>query len=188
MNNEEIIRLKKAIRIKIRDMKKTISEDTKAVQSQSIFQTLVNKPDFQNAQTILCYWSMPDEVHTHDFVMQWYKKKTILLPVVQGNELELKIFQGLDSMQTGTAYGIKEPIGSVFQNFSDIDIIIVPGVAFDKMGNRLGRGKAYYDKLLRVAFRAKKIGVCFDFQFIEKIPVEVHDIPMDEVLIGRNTL
>lgn len=64
-----------------------------------------------------------------------------------------------------------------------IDVILVPGVAFDAYGNRLGRGKGYYDKILKQT-NAYKIGVCFDFQFIENVPTEVHDVKMDKVVVS----
>jgi len=184
MNSHNIHFLKNKIRQEIRDLKKHISVEEKKQKSQSIFQQLEKHPAFENAKTIMCYWSMPDEVQTQEFILRWYKKKKILLPVVKGNELELKVFHGIDKMHTGSAFGIQEPIGPAFQHFLEIDMIVVPGIAFDKERNRLGRGKAYYDKLLKVAPQAKKIGVCFDFQFIEKVPVEAHDIAMDEVLMG----
>jgi 5-formyltetrahydrofolate cyclo-ligase len=184
MKTDEIHSLKNKIRQEIRDLKKQISVEEKQQKSQSIFQQLEINPAFENAKIIMCYWAMPDEVQTQDFIMKWYLKKTFLLPVVKGDELELRVFQGVENMQTGSAFGIQEPSGAAFQNHTEIDVIIVPGVAFDKQRNRLGRGKAYYDTLLKMASKAQKIGVCFDFQLLEKVPIEVHDVAMDEVLTG----
>ncbi len=129
----------------------------------------------------MAYWSMDDEVYTHDFILKWHNKKKIVLPVVKGNELELKSFSGLDNLIKGESYGIEEPSGDIFDQPEKIDLIIVSGIAFDKTNNRLGRGKAYYDKLLK-STKANKIGVCFDFQFLASIPVDKHDIKMDLVI------
>jgi len=111
----------------------------------------------------MLYWSMNDEVQTHDFVQKWADKKEIILPSVNGNELILKKFNGINKMVKGESFGIPEPDGELYPFPELIDVIIVPGVAFDKQNNRLGRGKAFYDKLLKTV-KSKKVGVCFDFR------------------------
>ena len=129
----------------------------------------------------MAYWSMPDEVFTHDFVLKWFNEKIMILPVVKGNDLELRVFSGIQNMSIGEAYDIEEPVGETFTRINEIDIIIVPGVAFDKNNNRLGRGKAYYDKLLKQT-DAFKVGICFDIQYLENVPVDQHDVKMDLVI------
>jgi 5-formyltetrahydrofolate cyclo-ligase len=133
----------------------------------------------------MAYWSMDDEVHTHDFVLKFLGKKQIILPVVKGDVLELKEFTSKTNMMIGESYGIKEPEGEPFNEIDKIDLIIVPGVAFDVKNNRLGRGKAYYDNLL-IKTRALKVGVCFDFQLLNSVPVEEHDVKMDLVITDLN--
>jgi 5-formyltetrahydrofolate cyclo-ligase len=108
-------------------------------------------------------------------------KKTILLPAVKGDELELKIFTDENCLVYEGPFGIGEPIGKAFLKWEDIELMIIPGIAFDKLLNRMGRGKAYYDKLLTQT-SAKKVGVCFQFQVIENVPTEAHDIKMDDLL------
>ena len=85
-------------------------------------------------------------------------------------------------MCPGEAYGILEPTGNIFPSLENIDLVIVPGMAFNRQGDRLGRGKGYYDKILKEASAAWKIGVCFDFQLVEELPVEAHDVRMDCVM------
>jgi len=84
-------------------------------------------------------------------------------------------------MKKGQSFGILEPEGESFTELQDIDLIIVPGVAFDKNNNRLGRGKAYYDKLLNYV-NCHKYGVCFDFQLVPNVPADQHDVKMDKVI------
>ena len=127
---------------------------------------------------------MSDEVFTHDFIQKFYKTKKIILPVVDGENLILKEFTGVSNMTEGVSYGIMEPAGETFTEIEKIDLIITPGVAFDKSGNRLGRGKAYYDKLLK-STNAFKVGVCFNFQFLDWVPTDMHDIKMDLVLSDK---
>jgi 5-formyltetrahydrofolate cyclo-ligase len=172
---------KSEIRNYIRELKKQFSLEEKKQKSEMIFKELEQLDVFSKSKIIMAYWSMDDEVYTHDFVLKWYGEKKIILPVVKRDELELKSFSGLDNLIKGESFGIEEPEGDIFNQPEKIDLIIVPGIAFDKTNNRLGRGKAYYDKLLK-STKAKKIGVCFDFQLLDAVPVDKHDIKMDLVI------
>jgi len=176
-----IDQLKKKIRKEIKEIKLRYSFEQKNELSIGIFNRLEQEPAFIKAKTIMLYWSMKDEVHTHDFVYKWANKKQIILPSVAGDNLILKEYKGLDQMSPGEGYGILEPEGPEFCNPKNIDLIIVPGIAFDKHNNRMGRGKAYYDKLL-TSLNATKIGICFDFQLLETVPTDEHDIKMDLVI------
>ena len=84
--------------------------------------------------------------------------------------------------EVDTHDGIEEPTGTLFTDYAAIDFIAVPGVAFDRNGNRLGRGKGYYDRLLPRIPSAYKAGICFPFQLVEEVPAEPFDIRMDEVI------
>lgn len=150
-------------------------------QSAEILAALEAHPAFRAASTVLLYHSLKDEVDTHEFIRKWSRKKRILLPVVVGDDLELRIYTGPKDMAIG-AYGINEPTGELFTDYAAIDFIAVPGVAFDRSGNRLGRGKGYYDRLLPRIPSAYKAGICFPFQLVEEVPAEAFDIRMDEVI------
>ncbi len=171
---------KKKLRKLVKELKKQLSEELKMQKSKAVFEQLEKDPDFVQARVVLAYWSMPDEVSTSDFVERWAKKKIILLPVIEGDDLLLKQFRGRENMRPESKYGILEPTGNIYQDFDAIDYVVVPGVAFDNKNNRMGRGKAYYDKLLRT-LKAKKAGVCFDIQLFDKVPVDKYDIPMDVI-------
>lgn len=172
---------KKALRIEIRQLKRACPLEERRRKSLSVWEAVERDEVFQKAETVLAYWSMDDEVYTHDFVNKWAGSKTLLLPCVKGDELELRYFDGEERLQPGEGYAIPEPVGELFTDWGKIDLILVPGVAFDKSGNRLGRGKGYYDKVLKQT-GAYKLGVCFDFQLVERVPVEPHDVKMDRVV------
>ena len=142
-------------------------------------------PLFQEAQTVLLYHSMKDEVYTHEFIEKWVAEKKIILPVVVGDELELRIYTGPNDLAI-SSYGIAEPTGKVFTDYNAIDIAVIPGMAFDQKGNRLGHGKGYYDKLLP-HIPAFKAGICFAFQMIDDIPVDQFDISMDMVITNNES-
>ncbi len=172
---------KKAIRKQIRELKMRYSLEEKKQMSLSVWQQVEQSAVFQKSQIVLAYWSMDDEVYTHDFVCKWARQKTILLPCVRGDELEVRYFEGQEKLVAGEGYAIPEPVGQLFEDLSRIDLVLVPGVAFDRLQNRLGRGKGYYDKILSQT-NTYKLGVCFDFQFLDQLPVEEHDIKMSQVI------
>jgi len=87
----------------------------------------------------------------------------------------------MECMKKTGSFGILEPTGTEIVDPNDIEVAIVPGVAFDMEGNRLGRGKGFYDSLLQNK-NIYKIGVCFEFQLLEKVATSPHDIPMDKVI------
>lgn len=147
--------------------------------SVNLLKKLEEHPRFRQAKTLLLYYSLPDEVQTHDFVERWSKSKQIILPVVKGDELELRQYTGKQDLQK-SSYNIYEPTGKELTQVNEIDLALIPGVSFDLQGNRLGRGKGYYDRLLP-RLRSYNIGICFGFQISEAIPTETFDRPMDEI-------
>ena len=166
--------------LKIRHASSTLQK----LQSAKILAALEAHPAFRAATTVLLYHSLKDEVDTHAFIRKWSNEKRILLPVVVGDELELRLYTGPEDMATGT-YGIEEPVGETFTDYADIDFIAVPGVAFDRKGNRLGRGKGYYDRLLPRIPAAYKAGICFPFQIVEEVQAEAFDICMDIIITSN---
>ena len=170
---------KKLIRQQIKAKKAATSPSERTEWSDVIMNSIEIHPLFQRAKTILLYHSLPDEVQTHEFIEKWRKNKHIVLPSVQGDRLILKTYSGKGCMKKG-CFNIEEPTGEAFTTYDDIDLAIIPGVSFDKRGNRLGRGKGYYDKLLPLQ-KAYKIGICFQFQLTDKLPTDVFDSPVNEV-------
>lgn len=171
---------KKALRKLIAQRKALYSLAQRKVLSAALLKQLERHPLFMEARTVLLYYSLKDEVYTHEFVERWHQKKAILLPVVKGDELELRYYTGKDDLRMGS-YGIGEPVGKLFTDYPRIDLTIVPGVSFDKGGNRLGRGKGYYDRLLP-KLSSYNIGICYAFQVCDAIPCEAFDRKMDAVL------
>lgn len=144
---------------------------------------LQHHPRIAEAHTVMLYCALPDEVQTLPLINRLARQgKTVLLPrVVSDTEMELRLYTGQEDLREG-AYGIMEPVGAVFGDYRRIDVAVIPGVAFDREGHRLGRGKGYYDRFLsRVPF-IYKIGVCFPFQLVDALPADEHDVCMDCVI------
>ncbi len=173
---------KSEIRKQIRALKRAMTAEEKIRRSELVMRRLESAPAFAGSRVVLLYWSMDDEVQTHDFVGRWYRDKVLLLPCVQGDDLVLRRYTGPECMVAGEQFGIGEPTGPVWTDLDAIDAIAVPGVAFDRTGNRMGRGRGFYDRLLKTTPNAVKIGLAYSFQILDEIPVEPHDVPMDLIL------
>lgn len=177
---------KKELRRYIREQKRHFTPQQLGEMSLCIMSSVLTHPRVQEADTILMYHSLPDEVDTHSALDQLLAmgKKVLLPKVVSDTEMTIHEYTGQDSLQPSEPYGILEPTTPEFSivNCQLSIVIVVPGMAFDKHGHRLGRGKGYYDRFLSRIPNIYKIGVCFPFQLIDKVPFEPTDILVDEVL------
>ena len=152
--------------------------------SEQICSKVLALASWQEAGTLLMYYPLPDEVDVRPLINEAFESgKRVLLPVVKGEELELHLYEGESSLKEG-AFGIMEPTGSLFapENYDGIQLALIPGMAFDGVGHRLGRGKGYYDRLLPKLKDTKLIGLCFPFQLLDEVPAESHDISVEEVI------
>jgi len=172
---------KKELRRQIKDLKAMTPVAIREVEAGMVFNTIKAMPVWQQAQHILCYWSLPDELPTHDSVNQWLAAgKNIYLPRVVGDDLEIVPYHGAQSLDDNNKFHIGEPVGQAVDP-ACLQLIIVPAVALDPQRNRLGRGKGFYDRLLSTT-SCPTIGVVCDFQLVEAVPVEPHDRPLDCVV------
>lgn len=183
---------KTALRRTIRQQSAGFPESLRIRESQALCHRLLRHPRLCSARCVLLFSPLPDEPDITPLLSAWRVQKQILLPVIpslaEGVQLRLKEYRGRESMQPGP-YHILEPTGGdFFTAYSQIDAAVIPGMAFDDDGHRLGRGKGYYDRLLGhpdLSKRIYKIGICFSYQHVAGVPVLPHDILMDEVFIGN---
>ena len=170
---------KKELRAHIKTLKKQHTKEQLLEQSEQILAKLEQHPDFAKAETVMLYSALPDEVQTQAFLEKWHLKKKIILPTVVGDDI-IPVEYGKDTAFAVGDFNILEPQNEPYTG--GFDLIVVPGVAFDRKGNRLGRGRGYYDRFLCQHLDVKRIGICFDFQCVDEVPAEPFDIRMDEVL------
>lgn len=176
---------KDVIRQQIAALKKQYTTQELISKSEEVFSILEITGTFQEAKNIFIYNSLNDEVSTKNFIEKWKKNKNFYYPVVEGDNLVFRLCNNGEQYSV-SRLGISEPEGENFTNYKKVDLIIVPGMAFDTKLNRLGRGKGYYDRFLP-NLKATKIGVCFDFQLLDSVPYEDNDIKMD-MLVSENDL
>jgi 5-formyltetrahydrofolate cyclo-ligase len=178
--NEQKITLRK----QIREALKIFSEEKRKLDSEKLCAELKEQSFFQNASTVLFFAPLPDEIDLWPLLEESLTKKTVALPCFDSDNQFYKSrrVKNLRFEIISGQFGIREPAAScVEMPPDDFDLILVPGVAFDLNGNRLGRGKGFYDRLLQ-KIRCKKAGVCFDAQLLQKIPAEPHDAKVDFIL------
>lgn len=177
----KLLMLKKELRQHIREIKRQFSQQQLEELSLPIIARL--KSRLTNAKTILAYYSLPDEVDTRQLLDNLVAEgKTVLLPkVIDDENMEIRRYTGRQDLEEGILH-LMEPIGEPFTDYEDIDIVVVPGLAFDAEGHRLGRGRGYYDRFLHRKNHPFCVGICFDFQKVAEVPVDEYDIPVDEVV------
>lgn len=170
---------KKSLRQHIRTLKKQHSQEELRSQSERILQQLAVHPLYLQAEKVMLYASLPDEVQTLDFIEIWRHRKTIILPTVTGDDIiPVELAENVTFAEGD--FHIPEPQNHPYTG--DIDLIIVPGMAFDTNGHRLGRGRGYYDRFLALHPQVYTIGLCFDFQLLPEVPSEPHDRIIDEII------
>lgn len=162
--------------------------------SATIVERFMALPEYHTARTVMFYVDVRDEVRTrHAFPDAIASGKRIVIPYCVDGELELFHLESMDELEVGM-YKILEPRADLRDvttkrlQPTDLDLVMVPGVAFDRQGGRTGHGKGYYDKLLEHARRdAPLVALAFESQMFPEIPCESHDIYMDKVVTEKAT-
>lgn len=176
---------KSDIRRKMKNLRMMLSDMEKASAADEVFDRLEKTAAFMMADNILMYHSLPDELSTIRFLKKWHDRKHFFLPRVNGVNLEILPYEET-RLELGS-FHIEEPTGNDVTDVDDIELMVIPAVAFDRRGNRLGRGKGFYDRLLK-ASKATKIGVGYEFQLFDEIPCEPHDVAMDMVITQKTLI
>lgn len=180
--------VKKVIRTVVRLRRKFHRIKTKNEKDRVICRKLTKMEVFRHAKKILLYAPIPHEkeVNTWHIMEEWQGTKTIVLPkMLKTRRMKLCIIDSpkdtkLNSLQ------IAEPIVSCKKiNPTDLDLAIIPGIAFDKKGNRIGFGHGYYDRLLK-KLHCPVIALAYDFQILHAVPRHAHDVPVDTIITEKN--
>lgn len=176
MNKEEL-------RKEMKNLRKNMSKEEIFAKSDLICNKLFTLDVIKNAKTVMVYISAFNEVRTQKIIQKLIDdKKRVSAPITneENKSMSAYYFDDLSKLVKG-AYGILEPPMEHMCDISKIDVVVVPGIAFDKNGNRMGFGEGYYDRFL-ADFKGTKIGIGYKFQCKNNIDVNEYDIAMDYVI------
>lgn len=173
---------KQALRAQIREKKRAMTEEEIVSRSMALTEKFLSTNAYRQAKTIYGYLSYNQEVRTGPLLAQVLKDgKAVAVPKVCGEEMRFILMTDLDAVAKGYA-GIPEPIadGPIAQD--PTALVLMPGLAFDRQGRRLGYGGGFYDKFLAAEPNHPKIALCYDFQLLPALEMDSHDIPVDLVI------
>jgi 5-formyltetrahydrofolate cyclo-ligase len=180
--------LKKILRKQVLSARDRFSPKEKTAKSREIEERLFSLPEFLSAQVVMFFASFRSEVETSPMIRRALSLgKRVVLPKVQGNELGLYEIHDFGSDVEPGAWGIPEPKTIISAALADIDLMIIPGAAFDKQGNRLGYGAGFYDKLLP-AFGKATVALAFEAQIVNEVPTEKHDVPVWKIITEERVI
>lgn len=172
---------KRLLRKEIRARLSQLSPREKAVRGKAFCDGVKTHPAVCGARVVALFSPLADEPQISALVSELSREKLVVVPRVEGDIMQFYPYN--DACMNIGAFGILEPSAGKPVSPCDIDVMVVPGVAFTSCGNRMGRGKGFYDKYMSQAgFRAFKLGVCHVEQLVDELPVEPHDIKMNAVI------
>ncbi|GAA0108742.1 MULTISPECIES: 5-formyltetrahydrofolate cyclo-ligase [Clostridium] len=188
MNKEE----KKVLRNKILEIRDSLNNNEKELIDNKIFNELINTDLYKRSINIFIYISFSNEINTRNIIEKAFKdKKNVFIPKVYKDDKLMKAIKlnSIDELKKNSM-GILEPIDdSNYIEKENIDLIVVPGVVFDKECNRIGYGGGYYDRYLKdIKSKKNKIALAYDLQIVDKIESEVHDIKVDYIITNTRAL
>lgn len=173
---------KQALRRSIREQKRAMTEEEISVRSKTLGKLLAASPAYQNARTIYGYLPYNQEVRTVPMLEQALRDgKKVAVPKVYGDEMKFLYIEDLSQVAKGYA-GIPEPTADGPAADDPTALVLMPGLAFDPQGHRIGYGGGFYDKFLAAEPSHPTLALCYAFQMLEHLETEAHDIPVDWVL------
>ncbi len=178
---------KHSLREQMLEYRCRLTAETLQQLSDLVQRQFVELPEFLAASVVALYSPTRNEVATAELFRVGRQLKRLLFPRVFGKHLEFVEVSDWSELHSG-AFGIAEPIGSPVVAAETIDLMVLPGLAFDRRGHRLGYGKGYYDRYWHQQPRhGLLLGLAFDFQVVDRLPVEHHDIQLD-LLVTETSL
>lgn len=180
---------KDSIRKSVAKLRLALSDAEVSNKSLQISDNLSALEEFKLSKSIALYSPTFNEVRTDSiFISAIEEEKEVYFPRVNGSSLEFYQVQDLDNLKPGK-FGVLEPDEGLYKaNIEDIDLFILPGLGFDRSGNRVGYGKGYYDRALANISEDKKIGLCYSFQMLDSVPADENDKRVGVVITEKNII
>ncbi len=173
---------KKALRREIREKKQAMTQEDIISRSQDLMEQFVNTAVYRNAKTVYGYLPYNQEVRTVPMLEQAIRDgKKVAVPKIYGDAMRFIYLDDLSQVEKN-AMGIPEPVADGPVADDQTALVLMPGLAFTKQGDRMGYGGGFYDRFLAEEPNHYTLALCYDFQMLESLPTEEYDIPVDAVL------
>lgn len=172
---------KQSIRKTMKQKRLFLDKETFFHNSEIIFNKIINHSQYKKARIVGVYVSMNNEVDTHHLIEYMLKDHIVVTPKVNGNNMDFFRIESFSDLKEGY-FHVLEPITKEVVEPSDIDLMIVPMLAYDRNNHRVGYGKGYYDKYFSRGFKGYKLGLAFSSQEVEKIENDAFDYALDEII------
>lgn len=184
--NPNIKAHKQELRAELLQRRRKLSQETILAQSSKMAEHLFAWPSYQQAKNIMFFLSMSDEPNMMTMIEHaWQQGKTVCIPHMRGQFaiMDAAIIKNMDSLVRGRFnLLVPDPAHVTLMEPSCIDVIVVPAVAYDRQGNRLGMGAGYYDRFIAKATQAVLIGAIWSSQMVDALPVGQYDKPVQYLL------
>lgn len=183
------LQVKRELRKRMKMVRGAVPESARAQRANAIQRALVEMPEFESARVVAAYCSVRDEVDTSEVVRRvWAENKTVAYPRVDGERLVLHEVTP-DTVLSLGSYDVPEPPASApTVAESDIDFIIVPALAVEPNGHRIGYGGGFFDRLLPTLPQAFRCAVVYDFQLISEVPTLPTDVPVHAIVTDAQVI
>ena len=183
--------MKKALRQTLHETLATIPPEVRHAKSVAACERLLETPEYRLARTVMIFLSTPTEVDTSGIALDaWRRDKRVAAPCVSWEQRRMAAIEisSLSSVRT-VAFGLREPIEGPPIPPDELDLVFVPGLAFDEQGNRLGRGQGFYDRFLsQPAFHGVSCAIAFEEQILPAVPHEEHDVRVRMLVTDKRVL
>lgn len=193
MANRKSASEKRVLREDLKQRLESLTDAEVRTRSEKVCENLFGCEAFRHAGTLMLYMPLPGEVDLNHVILRCFQEnRTVCVPKVDWEHkkmwpVQIRTFD--DRGFINDRYGLRTPEDGVPIPFEMLDLIVIPAIAFDTDGYRLGRGAGYYDRFLgQSGISGRSIGLCFDEQIIDRVPRDAHDVPMNLVVTDRRVI
>jgi 5-formyltetrahydrofolate cyclo-ligase len=182
--SEHLKRAKRAVRRRVRALRDAMPPEHREPAAAAIRERALEEiARAGSPATVMAFWSFGSEVPTGPLLERLTRRgDRVALPRIVGSDLQARLYRPGDPV-TATSFGAMEPAGGAFVDPKEFDVVVMPGIAFDRRGYRVGYGKGYYDRFLALTgARAVRLALCFAVQVLEDVPAASFDLPVDVIV------
>ncbi len=189
ISSHELKRRKRALRARVRALRDSVPAPDRTERSRAIAERLLALPEVREAGTVLLFSSFGSEVETSEMIERLHASgKRVALPRVEAGDVVVIAYRPGDAVREA-AFGALEPVAGAAVPPEELDVVVAPGLAFDRRGYRVGYGRGFYDRLLRrLRPDGSAIAVAFGLQVVDEVPHSGGDVPVDAIVTEEGTI